>query len=64
MRTLVKFWREARKTVASLVGGTITWGYMVVASDQTSITAQEWLGLAVVVATALGVYQVTNKEQG
>lgn len=49
-----------KKSVASFVGGTITWGYMVVASDQAAITAQEWLGLAVVAASSFGVYRITN----
>ena len=49
-----------QKTVTALVAGVIGWGAVVVASPTNAITSSEWLGLAVVVATALGVYAVPN----
>jgi hypothetical protein len=50
----------AQKFVTALVTGTIGWGFVVIASDPVSITASEWLGLAVVAATAANVYAVPN----
>lgn len=49
-----------QKAIAALVTGAIGWGAVVIASTPTEITASEWLALAVVVATALGVYSVPN----
>jgi hypothetical protein len=48
------------KTVSALVTGLIGWGGVVVSSVSNHVTASEWLFLAVVVATALGVYAVPN----
>lgn len=50
-----------RKTVAAVVGALITWGTLVVVSQETRITAAEWLALAGGLATALGVYTVPNE---
>lgn len=52
--------REIQKAVSAMVTGVIGWGFVVVASTSASITAAEWLGLAVAVATGLGVYAVPN----
>lgn len=49
-----------RKTVTALVVGLLGWGTVVVTSPQASISASEWLGLGVALATALGVYSVPN----
>jgi hypothetical protein len=49
-----------RKTITAVVTGVIGWAGVVIASDATGVTAAEWLGLAVAVATALGVYGVPN----
>lgn len=49
-----------RKTVAAVVTGAIGWAAVVVSSDPSAITAQEWIMGATVLATALGVYQVSN----
>jgi hypothetical protein len=51
-----------RKTVAAIAIGLLGWGGSVVTSTQSPITASEWLQLGTVVATALGVYQVTNER--
>ena len=50
------------KTVAALVVGIIGWASAVVASDSAPITATEWIMLATVAATAIGVYSVANSE--
>ena len=52
------------KTVAALVVGLIGWASAVVASAPAAITATEWIMLATVVATAIGVYSVTNSTNG
>ena len=51
----------AKKAVTALFGGVVVWVTAVLQSADTGVTAYEWLALAVVVGTALGVYQVTNK---
>lgn len=48
------------KSVTALVTGVLGWAAVVISSDTKSITAPEWLGLAVAAATALGVYGVAN----
>ncbi len=53
-----------RKTVAAVVTGLIGWATVVVVSEPTNITATEWLGLAIALATALGVYAVPNEPSG
>lgn len=50
-----------RKTIAAVVTGLIGWATVVVTSEPTAITASEWNMLATVLATALGVYQVSNE---
>lgn len=49
-----------QKAIAALVAGGVGWAGVVIASTPTAITSSEWLGLAVVIATALGVYAVPN----
>jgi hypothetical protein len=51
-----------RKTIAAVITGLIGWASAVVASDPTAITATEWIMLATVTATALGVYSIANEE--
>jgi hypothetical protein len=51
-----------RKTVTALATGLLGWGAVVVTSDPSAITASEWLGLGVALATALGVYSVPNDK--
>lgn len=51
---------QVRKALTALVSGVIAWAYIVIGSAPLAITAHEWVGLAVVVAGALGVYTVTN----
>lgn len=50
------------KTVAAVVTGLIGWAASVVTSNVAHITAGEWVQFATVLATALGVYSVSNKE--
>lgn len=49
-----------RKAVAAVIVGVIGWATAVVQSAPTAISATEWIMLATVVATALGVYRVAN----
>lgn len=49
-----------RKTVTAIITGLIGWAAAVVASSSKSITAAEWVMLATVIATALGVYAIPN----
>ena len=50
-----------RKTITAVITGLIGWATVVVVSEQTKISASEWIALATVVATALGVYTVSNE---
>ena len=59
LRSIVHFGRY-QKTAAAIVTGAIGWGSVVISSASDHITASEWLALAVVFATALGVYAVPN----
>lgn len=52
--------RPYSKTIAAVIIGLIGWGAMVVASPDAAITSSEWIALATVTATALGVYQIVN----
>jgi hypothetical protein len=49
------------KTVIAAVTGIIGWAALVVASEQSSVSAEEWLAGATALATALGVYAVSNE---
>ena len=49
-----------RKSVAALVAGLVLWGYLVIESGSEAVTAQEWIGLAVVILGAAGVWGVPN----
>lgn len=49
-----------RKTVTAVVTGLIGWSTVVVTSAALAITSGEWIMLATVLATALGVYQIPN----
>ncbi len=53
---------QYRKTISAIVTGLIGWTTAVITSDPTKITASEWVMLATVLATALGVYSIANKE--
>jgi len=48
------------KVITAVVGALIGWSQLVVGSSEVAITANEWTVLAVGLATALGVYSVTN----
>lgn len=50
-----------RKTITAVVTGLIGWGTTVVVSTPTAVTAAEWIGLATVLAVALGVWGVPNE---
>lgn len=49
-----------RKTISALVTGAIGWATAVLASSSGGVTSTEWIMLATIVATALGVYGVPN----
>lgn len=49
------------KTITALVTGVLGWAAVVISSAASPISASEWLGLGVAVATALGVYGVSNQ---
>jgi len=53
-----------RKAVTAVIVGLLGWGTVVVTSPEVAITASEWLGLGVALATALGVYRVPNDSAG
>lgn len=50
-----------RKTVTAITIGLIGWASSVVTSNPAAITAGEFVQLATVLATALGVYTATNE---
>lgn len=52
--------KASKKSVTAIAGGLITWGYLVIGSSSSPVTSEEWMALAVVVATGAGVYRVTN----
>ncbi len=58
---MLTFWNQARKTVTAVVTGVIGWFATVIASEAATISQSEWLGLATILAIALGVYGVANK---
>ncbi len=58
---MLTFWNSARKTVTAAVTGVIGWCATVIASEAAMISQSEWLGLATILAIALGVYGVANK---
>ena len=51
------------KTISALVTGLIGWGAAVVQSTPEAVTSSEWIMLATVVATALGVYTFSNGSE-
>lgn len=57
---MISFGRYS-KAITALVGAALAWGHLVLNSAPTDITGNEWLEGAVLLATALGVYGVTNK---
>mgnify|MGYP000921628381 CR=1 FL=1 len=50
-----------RKTLAAVTIGLIGWAGIVISSPANEISAEEWLGLAIALATALGVYSIPNE---
>lgn len=48
------------KTITAVITGIIGWATLVVNSASIDITASEWIVLATALATALGVYAVSN----
>lgn len=51
------------KSITAIVGAGIAFASLVVLSDPGPIQDVEWLSGGIGLATALGVYQVTNREQ-
>jgi hypothetical protein len=54
--------KESKKAVWAFLTAALAWGYAVVASASGSITGEEWLGLAGVALTTLGVYFLKNEQ--
>lgn len=52
--------KKYHKTVVAVVGAAIAFATLVITSAPAEITASEWLSGAIGLATALGVYQVSN----
>ena len=50
-----------RKTIIATAGGVLAWAQVAYVPDG-SIDRTEWYGLAVTLATALGVYGVANRQ--
>lgn len=50
-----------KKSIAAVAGAIISWAQLVVGSSQVDITAPEWIVLSIGLATAFGVYQVSNE---
>lgn len=50
-----------RKTVIAVVGAGLAWSGIVIDSARATISAGEWRMGAVLLATALGVYAVSNE---
>lgn len=48
------------KAITAVITALIGWAALVVNSDPVKITASEWIVLATGLATALGVYAVSN----
>lgn len=51
-----------RKTIIAVIVGLLGWAGVVITSPQAAISASEWLGLGVALATALGVYSIPNDK--
>ncbi len=51
---------QYKKTISAIVTGLIGWATVVTTSADAAITSGEWIMLATVLATALGVYTFTN----
>jgi FtsH-binding integral membrane protein len=50
-----------RKAIGAFLTGALAWATAVVASDSTSITAEEWIGLVGILVTTIVVYFLTNE---
>ena len=50
-----------RKTIVATVGGVLAWGQVAYVPDG-NVDRPEWYGLAVTLATALGVYGIANRQ--
>jgi hypothetical protein len=58
--TLIERFGRYQKSAAAAIIGLIGWGYVVIDSAPTAVTASEWLALATVGAVTAGVYGVPN----
>jgi hypothetical protein len=57
MKTLAQY----RKTIVAVIGAVLTWVAVAYVPDG-SISREEWFALAVALATALGVYGISNDD--
>lgn len=60
--TIVTWLARRTKAIAAFITAVLVWCQVIAAQDGgfTAITALEWVGLAIAVAGALGVYNATN----
>jgi hypothetical protein len=63
MAKLKAFWKTYGKTISALAIGLVGWGTVVVNSASAPVTAPEWIGLATVMLTALGVYSAPSAQK-
>lgn len=48
------------KAITAIVGAALAWGLLVVGSDPSAVTSDEWIQGGILLATALGVYGLPN----
>ena len=60
MTPIAKWLGPWAKTVTALVVGLLGWASIVISSDSSAVTANEWVMLGVALAVALGVYTIPN----
>lgn len=62
MKNVIQWFGARSKTIAALVGAVLLWCQLIATQDGGfgSVTDLEWVGLAIAIATALGVYTATN----
>lgn len=60
VNTVLAWLAATRKTWVSLIGTVLTWAGVAWVPNPHHVTAADWYGLAVALATAAGVYGITN----
>lgn len=52
---------KATKFISSITTAVLSWAIIVTQSPQAAISSAEWVGGGILLAGALGVYQLANK---